>query len=201
MKPGKMNLIFHVVLMSALILFGCGSEKSTVMKKDSKRQDVHRIAVFPVQNGTSDQQAAIMLRDKVLTALYFKGYPKISTQLIDEKLNTAQAKEKTAEYKAEYSRALGKEMQVDAILYCDLKESRTTYYMLYSPMSVAAVFELRSAKNGQLLWRDSYSAIRRNYGLSKDSLRLKGSQDYEPAIQELVDKAMKVFPDSSDVLG
>jgi len=196
-----MNLIFHVVLMSALILFGCGSEKSTVMKKDSKRQDVHRIAVFPVQNGTSDQQAAIMLRDKVLTALYFKGYPKISTQLIDEKLNTAQAKEKTAEYKAEYSRALGKEMQVDAILYCDLKESRTTYYMLYSPMSVAAVFELRSAKNGQLLWRDSYSAIRRNYGLSKDSLRLKGSQDYEPAIQELVDKAMKVFPDSSDVLG
>jgi len=201
MKPGKMNLIFHVVLMSALILFGCGSEKSTVMKKDSKRQDVHRIAVFPFQNGTSDQRAAIMLRDKVLTALYFKGYPKISTQLIDEKLNTAQAKEKTAEYKAEYSRALGKEMQVDAILYCDLKESRTTYYMLYSPMSVAAVFELRSAKNGQLLWRDSYSAIRRNYGLSKDSLRLKGSQDYEPAIQELVDKAMKVFPDSSDVLG
>jgi len=198
----KMNLIFYyAVLMSMLILLGCSSGKATVKMKDSNREDVHRIAVLPVFNGVSDQQAAFMLRDKVQNALYFKGYPKITPQFVDEQLTTGQTKEPDLQDKAEYSRELGKQMQVDAILYCDLKESRTNYYLIYSPVSVAADFELRSAKSGQLLWRNTYSTIKRNYGMSKNSLRLKGAQDYETAIQELVDQAMKVFPDSSEVLG
>jgi len=197
----KMNLIFYAVLMSVLILSGCSSGKATVKMKDSNREDVHRIAVLPVFSGVSDPQAAFMLRDKVQNALYFKGYPKITAQFVDEQLTTGQTKEPDLQDKVEYSRALGKQMQVDAILYCDLKESRTNYYLIYSPVSVAADFELRSAKSGQLLWRNTYSTIKRNYGMSKNSLRLKGAQDYETAIQELVDQAMKVFPDSSEVLG
>ncbi|OPY91322.1 MAG: hypothetical protein A4E72_00165 [Syntrophus sp. PtaU1.Bin208] len=197
----KINSIFFAVLMAVLILAGCGSGKATAVLKDSNREDVHRIAVLPVFNETSDQQAALLLRDKIQKALYFKGYPKITAQFVDEQLGNGQTKEQDTQDKAEYFRALGKQMQVDAILYCDLRESRTNYYLLYAPLSVSAVFELRSAKSGQLLWRNSYSAIKRNYGLSKNSLRLKGAQDYEDAIQELVDQAMKGIPDSSDVLG
>jgi len=197
----KINLISYPIFCLLLFfLSGCGVGKSTVMTNDSKTKDVHLIAVLPVQNGTSDQQAAAMLRDKVLNALYFKGYPRIPAQLIDEKLSVQQQKE-NPEDKVEYSRVLGEQMHVDAVLYCDLKESRTTRYLFYSPMSVAAVFELRSAKTGQLLWRNSYSSIRRNYGISKNSLRLKISQDYESAIQELVDKGIESLPESPDILG
>jgi len=197
----KTTLFFYVCLMSMFILSGCSSGKATVKMKDGNKEDVHRIAVLTVFDGVSDQQAAFMLRDKVQNALYFKGYPKITAQFVDEQLSAAPAKESDLQDKAEYSRVLGKQMHVDAILYCDLKENRTNYYFIYSPLSVAADFELRSAKSGELLWRSTYSTIKRNYGISKNSLRLKGAQDYETAIQELVDQAMKVFPDSSEVLG
>jgi len=201
MRFRKINLISYPVFCLLLFcLSGCGMGKSTVITHDIKTKDVHLIAVLPVQNETSDQQAAAMLRDKVLNALYFKGYPKIPTQLVDEKLGACQQKE-NPEDKGEYSRALGEQIQVDAVLYCDLKESRTARYLFYSPMSVAAVFELRSVKTGKLLWRNSYSSTRRNYGISKNSLRLKISQDYEPAIQELVDKAMESLPENPDALG
>jgi len=195
------NFIFSVLLMTVLILSGCGPGKSSAVLKDGNREEVHRIAVFPVFNETSDQQAARLLREKIQNALYFKGYPKIAAQFVDETLSGEQAKEQEAQDKAEYSRELGRQMQVDAVLYCDLQESRTHYYWLYSPLSVSAVFELRSARSGQLLWRNSYSTIKRTYGLSKDSLRLKGAQVYEDAIQELVDQAMQGIPDSSEVLG
>jgi hypothetical protein len=181
-------------------LGGCGAGKSSIMTKKENGEKVHLIAVFPVQNGTSDQRAASMLRDKVLNALYFKGYPKIPTQFIDERLSATQSEEKGLTNKTEYSQILGEQMKVDAILYCNLKESRTAYYLIYSPMSVSAAFELRSVKTGQLLWKNQYSTIKRNYGISRDSLRLKVSQDYESAVQELVDKAMESFPDGSDEL-
>jgi len=201
MKSRKINLIWYPAFLLILLVSGCGAGKNTAMLKDSNRKDVRLIAVLPVLNETSDQQAAAMLRDKVLNALYFKGYPRIPVQNIDGKLNAVQPNGKNPADKVEYSRALGEQMQIDAILYCDLKESRTTYHLLYSPMSVAAVFELRSAKTGKLLWQNSYSATWRNYGISKDSLRLKISQEYEPAIQELVDKAMESLPESPDILG
>jgi hypothetical protein len=198
----RINLILYPVFLLILfsLLGGCSTGKSSIVTKKENREKVQLIAVFPVQNGTFDQQASSMLRDKVLNALYFKGYPKIPTQLIDEKLDANQSEDKRLSDKAEYSRILGGQMKVDAVLYCNLKESRTAYYFIYSPMSVSAVFELRSAKTGRLLWKNQYSTIKRNYGISRDSLRLKASQDYESAVQELVDKAIESFPDGSDGL-
>ncbi|ABC76528.1 GNA1162 family protein [Syntrophus aciditrophicus] len=199
----KINLLSYSALLALMILAGCSVGKQAAVMKEShsNRKDVRLIAVIPVLNGASDQQAALMLRDKVLNALYFKGYPRIPFQLVDEKQNDLQHEEKSLQDKVEYSRVLGEKMKIDAILYCDLKENRTVYYPLYSPISVAADFELRSARTGQLLWRNSHSTVRRNVGISKTSLRLKTSQDYEPAIQELVDKAMQSLPESPDVLG
>ncbi len=205
----KINLIICPVFLFVLLfslLVGCSTGKTSVMTKSTimtskeNKESVHLIAVFPVQNSVVDQRAASMLRDKVLNALYFKGYPKISPQLIAEKLNAEQSEEKSISDKTEYFRILGEQMKVDAILYCNLKESRTAYYLIYSPMSISADFELRSAKTGQILWKNQYSTIKRNYGISRDSLRLKASQDYESAVQELVDKAMESFPDGLDEL-
>lgn len=197
----RINVIWYPVFLMLIVLSGCSAGKSTAAMKESNRKDVRLIAVIPVLHEVSDQQAAQILRDKVLDALYFKGYPRIPVQYVDEKLNEIKNDDKSIGDKGEYSRVLGEQMKIDAILYCDLKENRTAYYPLYSPLSFVADFELRSARTGQLLWRNSYHTVRRNYGISKTSLRLKASQDYEPAIQELVDKAMESLPESPDVLG
>lgn len=197
----KGKLIGYSIFLLALFLSGCGTAKNTATMKGNPAKNVRLIAVLPVLNETSDQQAAAMLRSKVLDALYFKGYPRIPLRSVDEGLNTAQQKENTPGDKVQYSRELGEQMKIDAVLYCDLKESRTVYHLLYSPLSVAAEFELRSARTGQLLWKNSYSTVKRNYGISKHSLRLKTSLDYEPAIQELVDKAMESLPENPDILG
>ncbi len=68
-----------------MILAGCSVGKQAAVMKESNsnsnRKDVRLIAVIPVLNGASDQQAALMLRDKVLNALHFKGYPEFRFSL------------------------------------------------------------------------------------------------------------------------
>lgn len=106
----KINLLSYSALLALMILAGCSVGKQAAVMKEShsNRKDVRLIAVIPVLNGASDQQAALMLRDKVLNALYFKGYPRIPFQLVDEKQNDLQHEEKSLQDKVEYSRVLEK---------------------------------------------------------------------------------------------
>ena len=41
----------------------------------------------------------------------------------------------------------------------------------------------------------------RNYGFSRKSLELKSCQVYEPAIQEVLNRALETLPDGPDAIG
>ena len=192
------NRLLVLVIVLAMTI-GCASISRTG-DPDHSKNNSKLIAVLPVKNQTADAKAAQMLREKIFHELYFKGYPKIPLQLIDEKLSKVY--EGYAHFKRENisPAAVGDILGVDAVLYATLRECSTSYSYIYAPMRVSVILELRSAKNGVTLWSSQYSTIKRNYGFSRKQLEMESCQTYEEAIEEVVDKIMETFPDGPDSL-
>ncbi len=186
--------------MLALVL-GCSSKIPDKANSDSDKRVTRLIAVLPVNNQTADTRAGQILREKVLDGLYFKGYPKIPLHLIDEKLYKIY--QGNVDFKRESipPKVMGELLGVDAALYTTLTECSTSFSFFYAPTHVSVVLELRSAKTGETLWNSRYRTVRRNFGLFREQLEMESNQDYEPAIQEVVDRAMKTLPDSPDLSG
>jgi hypothetical protein len=188
-----------VLLLTGLIfLAGCAGKIPHKLIADYGKKGTRLVAVLPVRNLESDAGTASVLRVKLIEELYFKGYPKISPQLIDERLATVSAGKGDGDLSPQL---LGEMLNVDAVLYTTLKKGLTPVTLLYSPVAVDAEFELKSARTGESLWRVRYRAVHRNYGFSRKSLELKSSQVYEPVIQELLTRALETLPDGPDAIG
>jgi hypothetical protein len=188
-----------LLLMGLIFLAGCAGKIPHKLVADYGKKGTRLVAVLPVRNLESDAGTASVLRAKLIEELYFKGYPKIPPQWIDERLATVPTGGKK---EGDLSpQQLGEMLKVDAVLYTTLKEGLTPVTLIYSPVAVDAEFELKSAKTGESLWRVRYRAVHRNYGFSRSSLELKSSQVYEPAIQEVLIRALETLPDGPDATG
>jgi hypothetical protein len=193
---GKTKYIFCLLVLVCFIS-GCGSKNlSTVVTTNS--EGVPRlVAVLPVDNKTSDVQAAQILRVEILEKLYFKGYPKIPLDIIDEKLSKVY--KDTGGMGGKVSpKVIGELLGVDAVMYCTLTEWKTSPIFFYAPTTVSASFELRSARTGETLWKEHHKVVKRNYGFSQKGLKMKSCQVYEMAVQEVVERVMATLPDGPD---
>jgi hypothetical protein len=185
----KKNRLLLLVLV--LIFFsGCAGKIPHLLAPDYPKKGTRLVAVLPVRNIESDAGTASVLRAKLIEELYFKGYPKIPLKWIDERLTAVPEGWGTLS-----AQALGEMLKVDAVLYTTLKEGRRSVSLLYSTVAVDAEFELKSARTGESLWRVQYRVVHRGYGFSRKSMELKSSQLYEPAIQEVLDRALETLPD------
>jgi len=187
-----------LVVMGLIFLAGCAGKIPHMLVPDYDKMGMRLVAVLPVGNAQPDDVTASVLRTKLVEELYFKGYPKIPPKWIDERMASAP---KDGGQGALTPQRLGKMLNVDAVLYTTLKESPRSVSFLYSPVAVDAEFELKSSKTGETLWRVRHSAVHRNFGLTRKSLELKVSQDYEPAIEELLIRALQTLPDGPDAVG
>jgi hypothetical protein len=159
------------------------------------------VAVMPVNNKTGDERAGQILREKVFYELYFKGYPKISFDIIDEKLSKIY-KENIGPKKESISpRVVGELLNIDAVMYCTLNEFKTSFFYFRASTVISVDIELKSTKTGGTIWRAQHRTVKRSYGFSRKYLEMKSCQVYEPAIQEIVNKAMKTLSDGPDSLG
>jgi len=195
-----MSKSFRLVLLLLVLIFlgGCARKIPHMLVHDYANQGARLIAVLPVQNMESDDGTASLLRVKLIEELHFKGYPEIPPKWIDERLDVGTAGAGNGDPSPQL---LGKMLNVDAVLYTTLKEGRTSVTLLSSRIAVDAEFELKSAKTGESLWRVRYRAVHRNYGFSRKSLELKSCQFYEPAIQEVLNRALETLPDGPDASG
>ena len=193
----RLGRLFQLVIVLSLIL-GCASKIPDMVNSDKSKSSTRLIAILPVNNRTANVKAGQMLREAVLNELYFKGYPKIPLNVVDDKLSKIYKDELDSERVNIPPKAVGEILGVDAVLYATLDNCSTSYTFVYAPTRVSVVFELRSAKTGETLWNSKYSTVKRNYGISREQLELASCQVFEPAIQEVVAKAMSTFPDGPD---
>jgi hypothetical protein len=199
MKRLRRLIQLVVTLLILFMIFGCASKIPHMVASDYSKRGTRLIAVAPINNQTADAKAAQMLRETLIRELYFKGYPKISPNVIDEKLSSIYGSKMDFKQGLVPPKTMGELLGVDAVLYCTLIQFKTSYVLIYAPVHVSITFELRSVKTGEALWSTRYETVKRNFGLSKNQLEMKSSQVYELAIQEVVDKAMETLPDGPDV--
>lgn len=175
------------------VFVGCAAKIPHTIIPDFGKRQARLIAVMPVKNSnSSDPISAEMLRGKLVEELYFKGYPRIPVKVIDEKIAGASfvsGREKVS------PQQVGEMLKVDAVLYPILHESRIGSSILFAATVAEAEFELFSTKTGESLWRVRHRVVYRHYGFTRKQLELKSSLTYEPAIQEVVTRALETLPD------
>jgi hypothetical protein len=180
-----------------ILVAGCFWQKPVVVDEVYAKKGIRLIAVMPIKGKAADENMVRLMRGKILEALYFKGYPKIPLELIDEKL--AKTYDKSAGRSADISpQAVKSLLNVDAALYVDLKECKTSTTFLYASASVSATFELRSANTGETLWKNQYQGVDRCFDVTPQRLEFSVYQVLEPVIQEVVDKTLKTLPEGPE---
>jgi hypothetical protein len=176
---------------------GCFWQKPVVVDEVYAKKGIRLIAVMPIKGKAADENMVRLMRGKILEALYFKGYPKIPLELIDEKL--AKTYDKSAGRSADISpQAVKSLLNVDAALYVDLKECKTSTTFLYASASVSATFELRSANTGETLWKNQYQDVERCFDVTPQRVEFSVYQVLEPVIQGVVDKTLQTLPEGPE---
>jgi hypothetical protein len=194
----KYKRIFLAVC--AFLILGCGGTLPSFVGPDFNTRGIRLIALMPVDNKTKDKQAASILRKELLEELYFKGYPKIPLDVIDEKIEESKKKNLVTKDRRIPPGVIGELLGIDAVMYCTLSEWETSLRYVYAPTTVAASFELMSTKTGEIIWTSNQKVVKRNYDITKKRLDMKSHQSYEKAVREILDKAMSTFPDGPDCL-
>ena len=199
LKARFRNILLLIIIIS--FIFGCGSKISRTIIPDYDKKGIRLVALMPVSNKTDDTKAAIVLRKAILEKIYFKGYPKIPLNVVDEKIKKIYGDSKVPEDTNISTKAVGEILGVDAVMYCTLDEWKTSFMFICAPTTVAVSFELRSAKTGEILWKTNYRVVKRNYDFTNKRLEMKSCQTFEVAAWEVVDKAMSIFPNGPDFPG
>jgi hypothetical protein len=190
-----------LMLMALIVMQACTWKQPYSVNPDYSKKGTRLIAILPVKMKSGDARVGQMLREMVLNELYFKGYPKIPLQIIDEKLATIYKGNMDFRRENIPPKAIGDLLGADAVLYASLEECSTDFSYGYASTKVSVFFELRSAKTGETLWSSRNKTVKRNYGISREQLEMESCQVYEPAMQEVVDEAMKTLPDGPDSPG
>ena len=194
LKDTRSFLFTLLVILVIGFYSGCSQVKSGSIAP-SQLKPGKQIAVVPVIDKTGEPQLAPILREKAIEELYFKGYPKIPSSVVDAKISKYY--KVGAEIQPQVIRDL---LGADAVLYCTLAEWKKSVFFAYGSISAKAEFELRSTKNGELIWKDSKHVNKRNWHILKNEVRVLTLLDYETAIQDLVDEAMESFPNGPNFI-
>jgi len=164
-----------------------------------RKLDARLIAVLPVDIKTGDRDAARMLREKLFDELYFKGYPKIPFEMVDAALADIRKRDGGASGSTVAPQVIGSMLGVDAVMYTTLLEAKIAYKVVYAPVSVAAIFELKEVKTGMTIWKYESRVTDRDYGVTKSSLELGTAKIFEDVVHEAVKKAMITLPDGQGI--
>ncbi len=186
-----------LLLLVLIFVAGCAAKVPHAIVSDFGKRGTRLIAVMPVKNISSDAKSWVMLRAKLVEALYFKGYPRVPVRSIDEKLAGVSAGSEVEVA----PQVVGEILKVDAALYTTFNESRMGSGIIYASTVAEAGFELRSTKTGEILWRVRRKEVYRNYGFTRKNLELKSSQVFEKAIEDVVNRTLETLPDGPDASG
>ncbi|MEA2014510.1 MAG: DUF799 family lipoprotein [Thermodesulfobacteriota bacterium] len=188
-----------VLCIIACVISGCASGVSHTIVPDYDKMGIRLIALMPVDNKTNDKQAAKLVREDIFETLYFKGYPRIPLDMIDEKIAVdCEWSPETLSVCNISPEVIGKLLGVDAVMYCTLLEWKSSFVSIYGSTTVDVLLELKDAETGEVLWSSRSSVADRHYDFTRKRLELKACQFYEQAIREIVDETLSSLPNGPD---
>ncbi len=196
--PRPQFITLMLVLAFVATLSGCAKKIPHALVPEFEKRNIRLVAVLPVLDKAGNPEVSALLRQRIVEALYFKGYAKVPTKAIDEKLAAFYKNAKEPSSDALPPRDVGGLLGVDAVLYSTLMDCRTSFLYLYAPTSVAVSFELYNVRTGELLWSTGHKEAERSFDITRDRLKMKSCQVFEAAVQQIVNKAAETLPDAPD---
>jgi len=185
----------------SLIISGCSAKTPYTLKPNYDQNPAKIIAVLPIENKTLDSKTSQLLRSKLFEELYFKGYPKLPLDIIDNKLAPLYADRAPKSAATIAPKTLKDLLGADAGLYCTLMEDNKSEKLFYAPITIAIRCELRSAQTGEVLWNAQGESTSRNFDFTHNGLERKSHEVLETVIDEVVNKVMKTLPDGPNLRG
>ena len=197
----KKKKLIPMLALSFGILFlaGCAKKIPHTLVAGYDNRNIKTIAILPIQEAAKNPEVSALLRKRLADAIYLKGYPKVSEKEIDERLGVFYKNVKDHSPGTLPPRDVGGILGVDAVLYTVLQDCQTSFLYLSASTSIAVSFNMYSTQTGELLWSTRYQIGERNFDITRDRLKMKSCQAYEPALDEIVRKAMETLPDAPDV--
>ena len=83
-KIRKILLVLLIVMM--VTVMGCAKKIPHSLVPEYEKKNIKIVAILPVVDKVGQPELSVLLRQRIIEAFYFKGYPKISTQAIDDRL-------------------------------------------------------------------------------------------------------------------
>ncbi len=190
--------ILMIVMFS--IICGCSGKSQQILKDNHDKIQVKTIAVLPIDNKSLNGKTSQLFRSRLLEELYFKGYLKLSLEMIDKKLENLHAGEDKKVVSDITPQMLKDLVGADAVMYCKLtQENKTTIF--YAPIKISARCELRSAETGEVLWNDQSESTGRDFDFNNKGLEKTSHDNLENVIDDVVNKIMKTLPDGPNLRG
>lgn len=188
--------VFFVMIM---VITGCSFRAKPASIPGYAEKGIRIIVVMPVKAPTVDPKVVRLMRDRILETLYFKGYPKIPLGLVDGTLAKVYAKvpDSGVDIPPQAVRTL---LNADAVLYVTVNELRTATAYLYAATIISASFELRDGKTGETIWKAQPRDVERSFDVTRQRLERTVYQVLEPAIEKVVEQALKGLPDGPDTV-
>ncbi len=199
MKICKYSIYLPVIF--TLIIAGCSFQPPYKMKNDNDQNPAKVIAVLEVYNKTADIKVSVLLRNKIIDELYFKGYTKISPEYIDMRLEPLYSKESNSDAGIVAPQVLKELVGADAVMYCTLIKSKRSVGWFYAPVSITVRCELRSTQTGEVIWSAKYKSNSRNFDITSNRLEIKSRAAFEEAMDQVVNQLMKTLPDGPKLQG
>jgi hypothetical protein len=193
--------LIYLPVIFTLIIAGCSSQSPYKIKNDNDQSAAKVIAVLVVNNKSADSKASVLLRKKILDELYFKGYTKLSPEVIDKKLEPLYSKENMNGTGIIAPQVLKELVGADAVMYCTLIEVKRSVGWFYAPVSIAVRCELRSTQTGEIFWSAEYKSTSRNFDITSNRLEIKSRAAFEAVMEEVVNKVMETLPDGPKLQG
>ncbi|HUN55131.1 MAG TPA: GNA1162 family protein [Smithella sp.] len=196
MKFYRLNLLW---IFMFFMICGCFGHSPQIGGDDHDKINAKIIAVMPVENKNPDGNTSRLFRKRLLDELFFKGYPKLSLETIDKKMDSLKIDGDNKNATATAPQKLNDLEGADAALYCTLTEDSKSK-ILYTPITISARCELRSAQTGEVLWHAQSESTERNFDFTK-GLEKASHDNLEIVIDEVVSNILKTLPDGPNLRG
>ncbi|MCL4477589.1 MAG: DUF799 family lipoprotein [Deltaproteobacteria bacterium] len=155
------------------------------------------ILVIPPMNDTVDLSAPDVVWPIVHNQIIVRGYKSPSIAFVKQVLLQHHI-HYAGEINMYTPEELGKMFDVDAVLYTTITDWATTWLIVYASQTVGLQFVLKSAKDGQLLWKNHYTDTERGVAVNPRQMAAlaigAAVSPYTPMARRVVNIAFSRFP-------
>jgi len=189
-----------VAMLLCFLVLACGPKVPHRIIPDYGKKGIRLIAVMPIEGRWTNEEIVKLFRNRILEGVYFKGYPKIPLEVIDNTLEPIYKTEMNEKVRDLSMKVVKEKLKVDAALYCRIEKFEGSRIFFYLPYYFAASCELRSMKTGESLWDAHYEERKRLFGYSSFDLTLKKSQTYEAIVWDVAEKIVETLPEGPELV-